>query len=71
MARGTTARMGRDTEVTWQGRGGPREALAAHRAQTHGKRPRASTQVHADARVECHVAMGGRHIEGPGVSGPW
>ena len=38
--------------------GGPREAQAAHRAHTRGRRPRVSTQVHADARVWRHVAMG-------------
>ena len=51
--------------------GGPREAQAAHWARTRGRRPRVSTQVHADARVGRHVAMGGRHMEGPRVSGPW
>ena len=38
--------------------GGPREAQAAHKARTRGRRPRVSTQVHADARVGRHVAMG-------------
>ena len=51
---------GCDAALTPRGRaaGGPREAQAAHRARTRGKRPRVSTQVHADARVGCHVAMG-------------
>ena len=30
--------------------GGPREAQVAHRERTRGRRPRVSTQVHADAR---------------------
>ena len=30
--------------------GGPRDALVAYRARTRGRRPRVSTQVHADAR---------------------
>ena len=51
--------------------GGPHEAQVAHRAQTRGRRPRLSTQVHVDARVGRHVAMGGRHLEGPLDSGPW
>ena len=50
--------------------GGPREVHVAHRARTRGRRPRLSTQVHADARVGRHVA-GGRKMEGPRVSGPW
>ena len=51
--------------------GGPREAQAAHRARTRGRRPHVSTQIHADARAGRHVSMGGRHMEGPRVSGPW
>ena len=51
--------------------GGPREAQVAHRVRTRGRRPRVSTQVHADAREGRHVAGGGRHMEGPRVSGPW
>ena len=65
VAPGTTARVRRGAEATWQSWGGPREA------RTRGRRPRVSTQVHADARVGRHVAMGGRHLEGPRNSGPW
>ena len=36
--------------------GGPHEAQVANRARKGGKRPRVSTQVHADAREGCHVA---------------
>ena len=50
---------------------GPREAQVAHRARTRGRRPRVSTGVHANACVGHHVAGGGRHLEGPQVSGPW
>ena len=50
--------------------GGPREAQVAHRARTRGWRPLVSTQVHVDARVGRHVAMGGQHLEGPRDSGP-
>ena len=51
--------------------GGPRKAQEAHRARTRGRRPRVSTRVHVDARVGCHMASEGRHMEGPRVSGPW
>ena len=44
--------------------GGPREAQEAHKARTRGRRPRVSTQVHADAREGRHVA-GGSVGEGP------
>ena len=43
--------------------GDPREAQVAHRARTRGRRPRVSTQVHADPRVGRHVTVGGRHME--------
>ena len=36
--------------------GGPREAQAVHRERTRGRRPRVSTQVHADAREGHHMA---------------
>ena len=58
VARGTTARMRRGTEATCRAAGGPREAQAAHRARTCARRPRVSTQVHTDAHVGRHVAMG-------------
>ena len=55
MARGTTARMRRCTEATWQGHGWPtRGAGGAQGADTWPE----STRVHADARVGCHVAGG-------------
>ena len=57
-------------KATWQGRADPREAQVAHRAWTRGRQPRGSTRVHVDAHVGRHVA-GGRHLEGPRVSGLW
>ena len=44
--------------------GGPHEAQVVHRAQTHGRRPRVSTRVHADAREGRHMA-GGLACKGP------
>ena len=44
---------------------GPRQVQAAHRARTRGRRPRVSTQVHVDAHVGRHVAMGGSAYGGP------
>ena len=49
---------------------GPREAQAAHRTQTRGRRPHMSTQVHADARVGRHVAMGVDIWRAHGLVGP-
>ena len=70
VARRTTARMRRGTEATWQGRRWPHEAQAAHTARTRGRRPRVSTQVHADARVGLHVAMGVGIWRAHGLVGP-
>ena len=68
MARGTTARMRRGAEATWQGRGWPtRGARGAQGADTWQE----ATRVHVDAREGRHVAIGGRHMEGPWVGGPW
>ena len=65
VAHGTTAQMRRHTKATWQGRGWPtRGAGGAHRAWTRGRRPRVSTQVHADARMGRHV-VGGWQVKGP------
>ena len=36
--------------------GGPHKAQEAHRARTHGRKPRVSTRVHVGDRVGCHVA---------------
>ena len=51
VAPGTTARVRCGAEAMWQSWGGPREAQVAHKARTRGRRPRVSTQVHADVRV--------------------
>ena len=59
---------GCDTTLRPRGRaaGGPCEAPEAHRARTHGRRPR----VHADARVGCHVAGAVGSWRAHGYSGP-
>ena len=57
----------------------PRGRAAGGRARSRWRRARAdmwqeatrSTRVHVDARVGCHVAAEGRHMEGPRDSGPW
>ena len=50
--------------------GVPREAQVAHRTRTRGRRPRVSTQVHADACVGRHVAMGANIWRAHGLVGP-
>ena len=61
VARGTTERMRRGTEATWQGRGWPtRGASSAQGADTWQK----ATQVHADASEGRHMA-GELACEGP------
>ena len=61
VARGTTARMRRGTEATWQGRGWPtRGASGAQGADTWQE----ATRVHADVREGRHVAEG-KAGEGP------
>ena len=49
---------------------GPHEAQAAHKARTRGRRPRMSTQVHANTRVGRHVAMGVNIWRAHGLVGP-
>ena len=49
--------------------GGPREAQEAHRAWTHGRRPRVSTRPRERLCGVPH-GRGGRHLEGPRVGGP-
>ena len=62
VARGTTSKVQRGTEATWQSPGGPREAL------TRGTKPRG--WVHADAREGRHMA-GWLAAGGPtGIVGP-
>ena len=53
VARGTTSKVRRGIEATWQSSGGPRKAQVA---LTHGRRPRG--QAHADAREGRHMADG-------------
>ena len=61
VVRGTTARMRRGTEATWQGRVWPtRGTGGAHGANTWQE----AMRVHADARERCHVA-GRLASEGP------
>ena len=74
VARGTTARMQHDTKATWQGRGWPTWGVGgAQGADTWQE----ATRVHAGPRVRpCGAPPGkrgggGRHVEGPRVSGPW
>ena len=55
VARGTSARMRRGTEATWQGRAWPTQG--AQGADTWQE----TMRVHADARVVCHVAGGSAH----------
>ena len=44
--------------------GGPCEAQVAHRTRTRGRRPR-------ERPCGAPRGKGGRHMEGPWVSGPW
>ena len=67
MARGTTARVRRGAEATWQSRGWPtRGPGGAQGADTWQE----AMRVHADARVGRNLARG-RQVKGPRVSGPW
>ena len=67
VARGTTSKVRRGTEATWQSPSGPREAQLA---LTRGRRPRG--RAHADAREGRHMAYGGFAHGGPtGIVGPW
>ena len=62
VARGTTARVRRGAEATWQSRGWPtRGARGAQGATTWQE----ATHVHTDARVGRHVAAGGSAGEVP------
>ena len=63
VARGTSPRMRRGTEATWQGREWPTRGVGG--ADTWQE----ATRVHTDAREGRHVA-GGRQVKGPWVSGP-
>ena len=68
VARGTTVRMRRGAEATWQGRGWPtRGACGAHGADTWQEATRVHA-VHADARMGHHVAAGGG-LAGEGPTG--
>ena len=70
VARGTTARVRRSDEATWQSRGWPtRGAGDAHGTNTWQE----ATRVHAGPREHpCGAPRGrGRQMEGPRVSGPW
>ena len=61
MVNGTTARMRRGTEATWQGGGWPaRGASGWQGADTWQE----ATRVHADA-LEGHHVVGGLACEGP------
>ena len=69
MARGTTARMRRGSEATWQGRGWPTRGAGGTR-RDHVVKGHASAQVHVGARVGRHVE-GGFAYGGPtGIVGP-
>ena len=64
VARGTTSKVRRGTEATWQSPGGPREA---HVALTRGWRPR--RRAHAYAREGSHVAGKAGNWRAHGYSG--
>ena len=55
MARGTTARMRRGSEATWQGRGWPTRGAGGAR-RGHVAKGCATTRVHLGALVGRHVA---------------
>ena len=71
VVRRTTARVRRGAKATWQSRGWPtRGAGGAQGADTWQE----ATRVHAGPRGRLCGAPrgnGGRHLEGPRVSGPW
>ena len=71
MARGTTSKVRRGTEATWQSPGGPRGVQEAHSCTATWPGGHATTRVHVDARVGRHV--GGRLVGGgpTGIVGPW
>ena len=66
VARGTTARVRRGAEATWQSRGWPTRGAGGHTRRGHVAGGHASTRVHVGARVGCHVAEGWK-MEGPRV----
>ena len=69
MAHGTTARMRRSSEVTWQGRGWPtRGARGARRG--HVVKGHTTTRVHVGARMGRHVEGGFAHGGPTGIVGP-
>ena len=69
MARGTTARMRRGSEATWQGRGWPTRGTGGAR-RGHVAKGHATTRVHVGARVGCHMASGFAH-GGPVWGATW
>ena len=71
VARGTTARMRRGVEATWQGRGWPTQgACGAPGADMWQEATRVHV-VHADASVGCHVAGAVGSWRAHEYSGPW
>ena len=60
MARGTSTRMRRDTDATWQGRAWPTRGAGGTDTWQE------TTRVHTDARVGRHVAKG---MAGEGPTG--
>ena len=69
MARGTTARMRRSFEATWQGHGWPTRGAGGAR-RGHVARGHATTQDHVGASVGHHVAEGFADGGPTGIVGP-
>ena len=71
VACGTTARMRRGFEATWQGRGWPTRGAGGAQDADAWQEAKRSTRVHVGAHVGCHVAGRAGRWRAHGYSGPW
>ena len=71
VARGTTSKVWRGTEATWQSPGGPRGAQVVHKARTRGRWPR-SPRKSRGSPWGAPCGRQGLAVGGPkGIVGPW